>query len=93
VEDLVFAQLDHRYVDVKEMALEACINLHSPKQNERFKERAKSEDPMQRMMAVYALGRYGILENLPELTAALEVESSRTRQVAVESFLGLGEQA
>ena len=93
VEDLVFAQLDHRYVDVKEMALEASINLHSAKLNERFKERAKSEDPMQRMMAVYALGRYGIVENLPEITAALEDESPRTRQVAVESFLSLGEQA
>ena len=24
VEDVVFSQLDHKYVDVKEMALEAC---------------------------------------------------------------------
>jgi HEAT repeat protein len=46
VEDLVFAQIDHKYVDVKEMALEACINLHSPKLNELFKERAKSPRPL-----------------------------------------------
>ena len=93
VEDLVFAQIDHKYVDVKEMALEACINLHSPQLNELFKMRAKSEDPVQRMMAVYALGRYSITENLAEITAALDDEYPRTRQVAVEAFLNLGEQA
>ena len=93
VEDLVFAQIDHKYLDVKEMALEACINLHSPKLNELFKERARGEDPMQRMMAVYALGRYSIAENMAEITAALEDEYPRTRQVAVEAFLNLGEQA
>ena len=51
VEDLVFAQIDHKYVDVKEMALEACINLHSPRLNQLFKERARSEDPLQRMFS------------------------------------------
>ncbi|MBQ9452482.1 MAG: HEAT repeat domain-containing protein [Desulfovibrio sp.] len=93
VDDLVFAQLDHRYVDVQEMALEACINLHSANLNERFKERAKSEDPMQRMMAIYALGRYSVTENLNEISAALEDESPRTRQVAVQAFQNLGTQA
>lgn len=72
VEDVVFSQLEHRYVDVKEMALEACINLHSSKLNERFKERFRSDDAMQRMMAVYALGRYSVSENLSEITEALE---------------------
>jgi HEAT repeat protein len=45
------------------------------------------------MMAVYALGRYSITENLAEITAALDDEYPRTRQVAVEAFLNLGEQA
>jgi FOG: HEAT repeat len=80
-------------VDVREMALEACINLHSPKLNQLFRERAQSEDPMQRMMAIYALGRYSITENLDVITAALEDASPRTRQVAVEAFLNLGPQA
>ena len=93
VEDLVFAQIDHKYVDVREMALEACINLHSPKLNQLFRERAQSEDPVQRMMAIYALGRYSITENLDAITAALEDASPRTRQVAVEAFLNLGPQA
>lgn len=90
VEDVVFQQIDHRYVDVKEMALEACINIHSPTLNARFKERAKSDDNMQRMMAVYALGRYSVAENLAEITAALEDEDPATRRVAVEAFLNLG---
>ena len=93
VEDVVFAQIDHRYVDVKEMALEACINLHSPKLNVRFKERTLSDDPMQRMMATYALGRYSVTENLEEITRALEDPSPRVRQVAVEAFQNLGPQA
>lgn len=90
VEDVVFQQLDHRYVDVKEMALEACINLHSPMLNERFRERAKSEDAMQRMMAVYALGRYSATENIAEISDALEDPDSAVRRVAVEAFVNMG---
>ena len=93
VEDIVFAQLDHRYVDVQEMALEASINLHSPKLNSQFKIRARSEDPMQRMMAIYALGRYSVTENLDEILQALEDISPRVRQVAIEAFQNLGPQA
>ena len=93
VGDVVFNQLDHRYVDVQEMALEACINLHSATLNQRFKERAGNDDPMQRMMAVYALGRYSVRENLPQILAALEDPSPRVRQVAVESFQNLGTEA
>lgn len=90
VEDVVFSQLDHRYVDVKEMALEACINLHSPALNERFRERARGDDPMQRMMAVYALGRYSVQENISEITDALEDADPAIRRVAVEAFLNMG---
>ena len=93
VDDLVFAQLDHRYIDVQEMALEACINLHSANLNERFRERVKSDKPMQRMMAVYALGRYGVRENLQEISTALNDEDPQTRQVAVQAFQNLGSQA
>ena len=90
VEDVVFSQLDHKYVDVKEMALEACINLHSPMLNERFRERFKSDDAMQRMMSVYALGRYSVTENISEITDALEDADSSIRRVAVEAFQNMG---
>lgn len=90
VEDVVFQQLDHRYVDVKEMALEACINLHTPTLNDRFRERAQSADAMQRMMAVYALGRYSVQENITQISDALEDPDPGVRRVAVEAFLNLG---
>ncbi|HJA79183.1 HEAT repeat domain-containing protein [uncultured Desulfovibrio sp.] len=90
---VAFSQLDHRYVDVKEMALEACINLHSPILNQRFRERMGSDDDMQRLMAVYAMGRYGVTENLSEISDALEDQSPRVRQMAVEAFLNLGIEA
>ena len=75
------------------MALEASINLHSPKLNSQFKIKARSEDPMQRMMAIYALGRYSVTENLDEILQALEDPSPRVRQVAIEAFQNLGAQA
>lgn len=90
VEDVVFEQLNHRYVDVKEMALEACINLHSPTLNEKFRERAKSDDSMQKMMAIYALGRYSVPENIAEITDALEDADPSIRRVAVEAFGNMG---
>ncbi|MDR2574210.1 MAG: HEAT repeat domain-containing protein [Desulfovibrio sp.] len=92
-EAIVFARLDHPYRDVKETALEACINLHSPALNERFKERLQNPDPMQRMMAVYALGRYGVVENIDGISDALADESPGVRQVAIEAFLNLGVEA
>lgn len=90
VEDVVFQQLDHRYVDVKEMALEACINLHSPSLNEKFRERARSDDNMQKMMAVYALGRFSVSENISEISDALEDADPTIRRVAVEAFANMG---
>ncbi|MBD5641635.1 MAG: HEAT repeat domain-containing protein [Desulfovibrio sp.] len=93
VEDVVFQQLDHKYVDVKEMALEACINLHSAALNEKFRERARSEDAMQRMMAIYALGRYNVADNITEISDALDDAAPGVRRVAVEAFQNLGSAA
>ncbi|MDR2820593.1 MAG: HEAT repeat domain-containing protein [Desulfovibrio sp.] len=93
VEDIVFSQLDHRYPDVKEMALEACINLNTPTLNARFKTRFADGDTIQRIMAVYAMGRYGVKENLAEISQALEDTEPNIRQAAVETFLNLGSEA
>lgn len=93
IEDVVFQQVDHKYIDVKEMAIEACINLHSPDLNARFRERAKNDDPMQRMMAIYALGRYSVPENIAEITDALEDADPAVRRVAVEAFVNMGQAA
>lgn len=93
VEDIVFRQVDHKYIDVKEMAIEACINLHSARLNAKFRERAKNDDPMQRMMAIYALGRYSVAENIAEITDALEDADPAVRRVAVEAFVNMGQGA
>lgn len=84
--DQIFDLLDHPYDDVKEAALEACISMHSPELNLRFKELSHSSEALKRMMAIYALSRFSLETNLPELTDALEDESPNVRQLAVEGF-------
>lgn len=78
--------LEHPYDDVKEAALEACIALHSEELNERFRESFHSPDPLQRMMAVYALGRFDVDANLEQLSQALEDEVPDVRKVALEAI-------
>lgn len=85
-QEKIFSMLSHPFDDVKEAALEACITLHTPELNQRFKDLFRSDDAMQRMMAVYALGRFCASGNLGELTEALEDESPNVRQLAVEAF-------
>jgi len=84
--DQLFAMLEHPYDDVKEAALEACIALEDPGMVERFRFYHNSPDPIQRMMAVYALGKLGVDENLEILTAALEDEVPDIRKIALESL-------
>ena len=93
IDDIVFNLLDHKHQDVQEMALEACINLHSANLNERFRAMAREGNVMQRMMAVYALGRYDAMENINELSAGLEDEDSSVRRMSVEAFLNMGPDA
>lgn len=84
--DRLFALLEHPYDDVKEAALDACIALEDPHMVERFRGYHNSPDPLQRMMAVYALGKLGVDENLEILTAALEDEVPDIRKIALESL-------
>ena len=90
--DIIFALLDHQHDDVKEVALDACIHLQSPELNLRFKELMHNDDAVKRMMAVYAMSRYKLQENISELTVALEDESPNVRQLAVEGCAQLGTQ-
>jgi len=81
----MLALLEHPYDDVKEAALNACIALNDPGMNARFRESFRSPDPLHRMMAVYAMGRFDVDENLAELTEALEDEVPDVRKVALEA--------
>ncbi|MBQ9537464.1 MAG: HEAT repeat domain-containing protein [Desulfovibrionaceae bacterium] len=94
IEDIVFNQLlEQQNQEVQELALEACINLHSANLNERFKIMSREGDVMQRMMAIYALGRYGVFENYAEIVAGLQDPEPAVRRTAIEAFLNLGPDA
>ena len=78
--------LDHPYDDVKEAALESCIATEAPGLNDYFRERFKHADHVQRMMAVYALGRLDVEGNFPLLAKALEDEHPDVRRMALEAL-------
>jgi HEAT repeat protein len=83
------AFLSHPYDDVKEAALEACIAVGGPEMAERFRDLFASEEPVQRLMAVYAMGKLGPENFTTELNRALEDEVPDIRKVALEAFAGL----
>lgn len=85
-EERIFGILFKEDQELQEAALQACINMRSAELNQHFVEMFQSRDETQRMMAVYALGAYSAEENLQFLTIALEDESAKVRQLAVEAF-------
>jgi HEAT repeat protein len=84
--DRIFPLLDHQYDDVKEATLEACIAINGPEVRARFQEMFASDEPIHRLMAVYALGKLGVTENLDILTRAIEDPVPDIRKVAVEAL-------
>ncbi|WP_207261013.1 HEAT repeat domain-containing protein [Desulfovibrio sp. Huiquan2017] len=90
VADRIFLLMDHPYDDVKEAALEACIAIDGPAVQSRFQEMFHSAEPIKRLMATYALGKLGPMENLDILTQAVEDEVPDIRKVAIEALAGSG---
>lgn len=84
--DKILPFLGHRYNDVKETAIEACINLHTPEVEQYFKNLVHHDDAVQRMIGVYGLGFFDLRSSAKELAAALDDESYDVRRVAIESF-------
>ncbi len=87
--DKLFALLDHQYNDVKEAALEACIAVNGKDMAAKFVEIVQSPDPIQRLMAVYALGKLGVKEYMEELKTALNDEIPDIRKAALEAIANL----
>ena len=87
--DPIFSLLQHPYDDVKEAALDACVALGKFDMADRFREMAKSDAPLDRLMAVYALGRIDPQGNIEELKTALEDEVPDIRKVALEAVAAL----
>lgn len=85
----LFAFLEHPYDDVKEAALDTCIAVGGVEVADRFRRLFVSNDPLRRLMAVYAMGKLGAEGFTDELNQALEDEVPDIRKVALEAFSGL----
>ncbi len=83
----IFALLTDPRDDVKEAALEACTALGGESMNARFRELSGDPDPVNRLMAVYALGRIGLPGNLEQISRALLDEVPDIRKIALEAAL------
>ena len=84
----VLPRLDHPYDDVKEAALEAAIAVHDAGINARFQEMSKDPDEVRRMMGFYALGKYGLADNISYVEHGLKDSSPEVRRVSAEAFKG-----
>lgn len=84
--ELLFGYLDHPYDDVKEAALEACVRVSGQAMDDRFRALFTDEDPVRRLMAVYAMGKLGVAGHADEIRAALGDEVPDIRKVALEAF-------
>ncbi|WP_243311626.1 HEAT repeat domain-containing protein [Fundidesulfovibrio agrisoli] len=87
--DLLFGLLHHPYDDVKETALDACVALGGQEMVERFRVMAGSDDPLDRLMAIFALGRMDPEANLDTLKNALEDEIPDIRKIALEAVASM----
>lgn len=89
--EFIFAMLEHHYKDVKETALDACVAIGSEDMRVRFKRLFQSPQPLDRLMATYALGKLGVRQNMDEIKSALEDEIPDIRKVAIQSLTSLCE--
>ncbi len=84
--ETIVSFLTHPYDDVKEAALESAIALNDPAVNARLAAMYREDEPLLRMMAVYAMGKIGVKDHFEDLTAALEDEVPDIRKVALEAL-------
>lgn len=82
---MLFSFLDHKYNDVKDAALDACIAVGGKRMTERFLAFCRSEDDVHRIMGVYALGRMDGARHLDVLERALSDPAPNVRKIALEA--------
>ena len=87
--EMVLGFLEHPYDDVKERALECCIALDTDLIRERFRDMLTMDSPVQRFMAVYALGQLMDQPSLPAFRRALQDTEADVRKVALEALFCL----
>ncbi|WP_432737553.1 HEAT repeat domain-containing protein [Maridesulfovibrio sp. FT414] len=88
--DSIFALLSHPYDDVKEAALDACVAIGGEEVNSRFVELYNSDEPIDRLMAVFAMGKLDARLNLNYIKMALEDELPDVRKIALEALNDCG---
>jgi HEAT repeat protein len=84
--DRVFSLLTHEADAVKEAALDACVAIGGDGLDVRFRDLFASDEPMDRLMAVYALGKMGVRDHMDIINAALTDEVPDIRKIALESL-------
>ncbi|MBI9112949.1 HEAT repeat domain-containing protein [Maridesulfovibrio ferrireducens] len=84
--DKIFALLSHSYDDVKEAALDACVSIGGDDINQKFIDLFNSEEPIERLMSVYAMGKLDAAGNLELIQQALEDELPDIRKIALEAL-------
>ena len=86
VSSVVTGFLDHKYNDVMEAALDACIALHDPLTVGCLLGMAGEDNSSRRMMAIYALGAIDVVAYEHIVLNALADESFEVRRVALEAM-------
>ena len=86
VDEPVLGFLSHPYNDVKEVAMEACILLGTPKIQEHFATLIDDGDPLNRLMAVHALGQIDYARYMPFIEKSLQDLDPIVRKAAVDAI-------
>jgi HEAT repeat protein len=89
VVEQVIPFLKHRFNDVKEVALDACVAIGGKEMEDVFTAMLTDADSIQRMMGIYGLARIDAARYMGEFEAALADDSVDVRRVAMESLIGL----
>ncbi|WP_031482177.1 HEAT repeat domain-containing protein [Maridesulfovibrio frigidus] len=84
--DKIFSLLSHSYDDVKEAALDACVSIGGDEINQKFIDLYKSDEPIDRLMSVFAMGKLDAAGNLELIQQALEDEVPDVRKIALEAL-------
>ncbi|GAU09800.1 HEAT repeat domain-containing protein [Desulfoplanes formicivorans] len=81
--------LQHRFADVRKMALDACVAIGGKKVEDIFVTMLHSEDASQRMMGIYGLGKLNAVEHVGEFEKALSDKAVDVRKMAMEVLIAL----
>lgn len=84
--DAIFGLLGHPSDAVKEAALDACVAIGGEDLDTRFRELFGSEDAVDRLMAVYALGKMGVRNHMDVIRDAVSDPVPDIRKIALEAL-------